>query len=56
MKRIFGEAKGLTVEGWGPEVPHCVPGFPRSKGDAVLGTVVKRQQRQGVPGIFPKRV
>lgn len=34
------------MEGWGPEVPHCVPGFPRSKGDAVLGTVVKRQQGQ----------
>ena len=56
MKRIFGESKGLTVEGWGPEVAHCVPGFPRNKGDAVLGAVVKRQQGQGEPGIFPKRV
>lgn len=24
MKRIFGESKGLMVEGWGPEVaPVC---------------------------------
>lgn len=44
------------MEGWGPEVLHCVLGFPRNKRDAVLGAMVKRLQGQGVPGIFPKRV
>ena len=42
------------MEGWGPEVLHCVLGFPRNKGDAVLGAVVKRPQGQGSTWDFPQ--
>lgn len=52
MKRIFGEAKGLTV-GSGVLMFHTVRWASYGTKGTVLGAAVRRQPGQGVPGIFP---